>query len=416
MNKNNWPLVQAKITNRSTLLDPSPNGGRKRTKETRKITASSNASRIALSGKRPQRERTTRELALDYYQRLLHQCRKAWNKQIKAIKNTEKLKYNSKKKKKKQTHEGENELISDAARTGTVKEDGLDKVYEELKDLSVDMIVDEAMRRLGILSLNPLDKEGGIGNKETTSIEDDVASPSSRERPPPSECGDQLNQPLHISRSEKPSHAVSPLQRTWMETILSHTRLAKLSDEWNAEITKYRQWYIDQQLKEHHREAPVSSDSLSRRRKRQRKISDQEKEDNDRDFLTHGQSLFYQLGRNDDENNDTSPDEGILVSSSRKKPNRPGQRARRNRRVMEEQQHRELPRHVKDTDRRKVEERPTTKRNKKHAAPLSRNQTKSIMETSKEDTTMHPSWEARKAKPKGIVPFQGTRITFADDE
>ncbi|KAL7559316.1 hypothetical protein ACA910_002484 [Epithemia clementina (nom. ined.)] len=461
--------------NRST--GPKPQRSRKRSRTTTPKDATATAAAGDKNTSNVVEQECEDPLAMDYYGRLRHQCHKAWNKHVKAIQKVEQLKYS----KKVQVASAVTLLSST---TGPVMNQALEKntanrhgnsntvhvqKWTSLKALSVQDIVQEAMRRLGLESLNPNRTKKEIN----TSPHDDDHDDDDDNRHDATERSPQHNDDNNNSNNDKNKNHNKAndndddddYSRWWIETILSHKRLVQLAEEWNAEITKYRIWYRERQRR---RSLQVSRSAKTKNKTKKKSHSTvappptpHDAATADSDFITHGQSLFYQLGSSgseeEDENDDDDDDMGDSLDKhngprsskkqTTKKRNRPGQRARRASHEANNHNgishgkalhvsHDENPNTKRkrprsrgpedpnegvgvggDRRRQPLREEPNSKRIRMDADAKSNknNSTTATTSTTTNQEELHPSWAARKTQTNGIVPFQGTKITFDDD-
>ena len=484
--------------------------------------------------------------AIDYYTRLLHQCQKAWNKQVKAIKKLEQLKLSKKRllrQRNKQNQVAQQEqqeqqpsfhqegTTSSLRTTGTettrttkldhkdhadVVEGTRNKEQQSttttrtttdhpettkrhndmdcqvLKALQVDLVVQEALRRLGMWSLDPRNAPTSTTSRttgfeardaNTSHCDDDDDGDATNEREhghavggiAPQRKQEPQQQEDQVDESQR---LIQPEQEQWIEKLLSHNRLTQLAEEWNAEITKYRQWKYQQEQRLLQSGGQPSQGKKANQHKRQRKggrtENDQQADAQDRDFLTHGQSLFYQLGNSrvgdddddeeehDDDDNDMEDDALELFSWSAKiakrndeemescsrsrKMNKSHKRTQPSRKQQQQQQrydpsqsyHDRKHRQRKQQPEHRIQEQNNGKKKKYQTVPASNDKAMAVAPltrgrsrggstkngTTTEATTsaataaqesIHPSWAARKAQTQGIVTFQGTKITFDDE-
>lgn len=289
-----------------------------------------------MSGKRSRHE----DDAAAYYDRLVHTCRKALHKQAKVAKSFECQK-----------------LIRQIKETANAKREHR---LERLKQLSLDPVVDECFKRLGIKEKT----KGGERDGQDGATPSKTAEPKSKEQ---------------RKADEK--------QAKLVERILAHKRMRDCLEEWSAEVTKYHRWCARE---EERGERPA---------KKHRRPDDNKSRGYDKAAIQAtedlSKSLFMQLGDDEDQN-----------SKEEKKKNRPGQRARKAKAaaIQAKKEGRAIDQSLnwrakKESDRdRLVEERP--------------NQTTRSKPEPKSNESLHPSWEAQKSKKEGIVAFQGKKITF----
>jgi hypothetical protein len=264
----------------------------------------------------------------EYYDRLVHQCRKDLLKQIKICKSFECQKIIRK----------------------TIQQN--EQAYAAMKQLAMDLILQECFRRMGIVKLNPsYDPETNSNDKEPRIVVDDR-----------------------------------------MELILKHKRMQESLEKWNNEVTEYRRWCLKQR------------ERGSAKAKVKKQSSRQQAED-------LSSSLFVKLGDSDDNEEDHDeyppPTDDTFYTAAQKK-NRPGQRARKAKAaaIQAKEQGIRAPQQSLNWRLKKKHESDTSHRHDEHDSNGRPTGVKQQAEA------LHPSWEAKKAKKEGIVEFQGTKITF----
>lgn len=180
-----------------------------------------------------------------YYDRLLFQCRKDLHKQAKRVKQFETQK-----------------LIRRKQANNSTKIDEI-KAYD-----SFEPVIQECLRRLGILALNPNDDDGN-----------------------------------------DPSPPAAPAPSSWVtERILQHKQMRDAIDKWHEEVTNYRRWCLQQQEREERRQQNQQNSHTTKSQPHAKKVDDQHQ--------SATSSVFLQLGENGEE-------------EEPRRKNRKGQRARR---------------------------------------------------------------------------------------
>ena len=213
----------------------------------------------ATKGSRKRSRKNTEEDKQSYYDRLLYQCRKDINKEAKRVKQFETQKWIRNHKKQQQQQ---------PRKAGDSKLDEL-KAYDSLEP-----VIQESFRRLGILALNP----------------DDSSSP-----PPTS----------------SPSCWIT-------DRILQHKRMRHAIDKWHEEVTNYRRWCLQQQEREERRQQGIKKPAATILPKSS--IPSYTTNDTPEDMQQA--SVFLKLGSDDAEIHRDDAEDG-------RKRNRKGQRARR---------------------------------------------------------------------------------------
>jgi hypothetical protein len=280
-----------------------------------------------------------------YYNRLMHQCRKDLSKQLKVCKSFECQKLIRKIK-----------LISQEKESSATEK--MQTTYESLKAMSIEPILYESLRRLGVLQLNP--------NK------------------------------LEIEKI----HEVCDSK--WTEKLLEHKRMQQALEQWSDQVTEFRKWCLRRLDREE--EGYLDKNTTKGGKPVKANVTQD-------DMGDVASSLFVQLG-------DTNKLGGVP-----EKKNRPGQRARKAKAAAIEAKQKGLPAPEKSLNWREAKPfvRPGMDshdaRSSEHSSYLkdrhhaTSNQPHPAPQKA-EDETLHPSWQAQKAKKEGIVTFQGKKITF----
>jgi len=386
----------------------------------------------------------------DYYRRLLFSAQKALRKESKAVQKFECQRLIRKIKERKFSKDGK----STTSATSNITVKGacpvVEETYYQLKRLDVELVVNESLRRLGILSLDPLLAQHGKaeqGNDESAEeskggklADSDGATPDSMRPIVPVEA-DKGNVCCKSAKgiSETCSSdtnndgkciAVSlELQQSLVERILKHKKLQAALENWNEQVTEYRRWCLRRQNRESHpppgnATKMQTQTALTKKIKKQKKGRAQLDESGGRAMNALPQkSLFLKLGHESLVGAGDSADcedlhYGPGSFSDEKKKNRKGQRARRAKAMAIEAKlagrlHRPeeslnwRPK-AKSTD--EIEE-PGDKQNLRPTACPRRSREMFEKPDSKE--ALHPSWAAaKKNKESGIVEFKGSKITF----
>jgi len=289
--------------------------------------------------KRKHREDAKEQLVrerVEGYEKLFYQAKKALYQQAKVAKSFECAKLVRKLKIK--------------------KDDNLQERLSLLKQFSLDMVVNVAIFRLGILNLNP-------NFTEATAV-------------------------------SKPNNQ----QEDFIEKLLSHKRLVAALEEWNDKVTQFRRWYLKRQ--DIVNCTPQFGDASRNKKQKAKKELDAGK-------------YFVTLGTVQDDNYENCYDE--LQKSPVEKKNRPGQRARRAKAMaIEARKNGQILSKSINWRERKCKPDTSTHNDVAHTKPKKVEAVKiaEMGKTWKEQGNAHPSWAARSSENKGIVAFQGTKITF----
>ena len=300
--------------------------------------------------------------SLERYNKLVHQARKALHKQGKTVKQFESLKVA---RRLKQSHSRRDE-----------------ETLARIKAFSIHHVEETCLQRLGIFNLNPQPDKSSI-NKTPLSQEDEAL----------------------------------------LEKMLSHKKMVQAMDAWNDKVTEYRQWLLQR------RERISAPPDFANKKKNTKNNKIKSKNDTPTSDLfvclgggtttttNSGEeldaSLYY--GPSSSAPNDNNDEYAAIV----KKPNRPGQRARKAK-AMAIQAKKEGRPYVSVNWREKKPTNTTKNHTTAESAPAQKEQTTrqaaeiaSMGKSWKEDGKEHPSWAASQAQKKtAIVAFQGTKITF----
>jgi hypothetical protein len=227
---------------------------------------------------------------------------------------------------------------------------------EGWKELNLDLVVEQAIRQLGLLHANP--------NPETSMETMSMSSPTT-----------------------------DPL----VTTLLQHTRFKSVLEEWNQKVTEYRRWCLQWNERNDKFAEPKSKKTMKEPPKQQ------------------PMSMFCSLGGGEKKEKDLSAyGPAADYAEEPKKKNRQGQRGRRAKAMAIEakkqgrgREHREqqsLNWRSGGGGRKEKQEEGNgggyEGGDKKKDAPP------------KEPEVQHPSWVAKQQQSSGIVAFQGTKITF----
>ncbi|CAB9523318.1 expressed unknown protein [Seminavis robusta] len=330
---------------------------------------------------------------VQYYERLLHATKKSLRKHTKTVKNFEcqkeirKLKDN----KKKETSCS----------------------YELLKQLDLEWVVQECVRRLGILHLNP--QQPSLLVVEEQKEEEDA---------PP----------------------IPPEAMDLVERLLKHKRLQSTLEEWNEKVTEYRRWSLQKQEQhDTHKFSTTTTMSKKKKQKQKKKAAANQSEEL-REPTSVDTSLFCTLGaapagdvEEDDQDSDDpyqnpyGPGGTLEHQQQQPKKNRKGQRARRAKAMaIEAKQAGRLHRAQDSLNWRAPKQNQDHNNNHNNNDPNSHNQSHHSNNNNQWDSSkvapnhnhhqqqqpkqkeepLHPSWAAAKKETSGIVQFKGTKITF----
>ncbi|GKY97047.1 hypothetical protein MPSEU_000663300 [Mayamaea pseudoterrestris] len=294
----------------------------------------------------------------DYYDRLIHQCRKDLSKQLKVCKSFECQKLIRK--------------IKATEEKQSVEK--MQQTYETLKQMSIEPVLDKCLRRIGVSQLNPNGYE-----------------------PPKHESNDASND-------------------KWVEKLLEHKRMQQSMESWSEQATDFRKWCLkrlERQDEDERGEHNVKRKKLSKNDKteilQQRERSDQG---------NVSSSMFVQLGAVDSD----EPDGPAVPAVKKNRQGQRARKAKAaaiaakekglpapekslnwretKPRVDAHDSHSHAPLNSGSDGRDKA-----FNRNDKPQHRGSINQKVS-------DEKLHPSWAAQKSKKEGIVTFQGTKVTF----
>jgi len=371
--------------------------------------------------KRGDRKDRWRKDQESYYHRLLHGAQKDLNKQAKIVKNFECQKMVRKIKERKE---------SDGDATSKVAEDN----YQRLKSFDLDRVVQESLRRLGILHLDPKLAEEALMHSQTSSEknDDESVSDASDAVKDTTFVKHQTNLGRQTEEEDKrKSDVTQSKEAALVEKILRHKKMQSTLEKWNGQVTEYRRWCLQQEDRENPRfdygtEPIVRKKKKKSKREFQNGISNSAVDESDK-------SLFVRLGGSDGDGDGDGDDEddgettgmdaqygpGTFVEE--KKKNRKGQRARRAKAMAIEAKKVGRVHRASDSMNwrpKKQHQSPEDvygDHNNNHSnASNQRAPTfgKEKSAPSAASETLHPSWAAKKKDSTGIVEFKGTKITF----
>jgi hypothetical protein len=327
--------------------------------------------------KRKRQQQTLAEEAADYYNRLVYKCRKDLQKQAKLVRNLERQKAARKVKQQPQQQKPSAALEERLARL---------KKFDAL-----DAVAREALRRLGILQLQPTTSEG--------------ATPPA----PPTE-------PPLLAKEDA----------DMVEFFLKHKRMQGAFEDWSRQVDEYRRWYVQQE--ERRRGAATGRDDKESKKKMKGKNGQSAKsKSSSTSAVDYSQSIFLKLGGSDDEeeeeyegSDDHHEEEqhafdnaGIPVTKPKK--NRQGQRARKAKAMAIEAKRagRKWDASLNWRPEKAPSDAPVSRDRFSHSnskPPAASAPAAAPSEPTPEE--LHPSWAARKEQKTGIAAFQGKKITF----
>jgi BUD22 len=338
----------------------------------------------------------------NYYDRLLHQCRKALHKQSKTIKAFERQK-----------------LIRKIKENNEKSEKGSDEQERRLAQLKQhnndEQIVQECLRRLGILQLDP------------------------------NYIGMQLKQ--QPTNSGDDGAATTAFDSWIMPKILSHKKMIDTLEHWNEQVTDYRRWCLKQQDRELEKwsegkkKAGNTYDTTTNLSKKKKKKRHEPTVTEAAGVDGSSGSMFVTLGTDDkgqqqqyqgtdnsyfDSQYGPNDDDDDKAATEQQRKNRPGQRARRAKGIaIQARREGRMIRPDESTNWRKNTASKTPRsdihnntsnsgkeRHQLHGSQLTNDAAKTTNEKQEVGEQLHPSWQARKEQKAGIVAFQGKKITF----
>jgi hypothetical protein len=384
-----------------------------------------------------------------YYDTLLHMCQKDLNKQAKTTKNFECQKLIRKLKEQDVASASKAAAsagtVTTTTNTNAATTNKNEVKLQQLRDLPMEPVIQECLRRLGILTLNPKPKPATSASDkatapikpntkldltiETNEVEVEAATINSDKI-------DDESQNEKKDEEDKKENELSAISKDWIEKILQHKRMREILEKWIEKVMEYRRWCTQQE------EGAMKKGKKNKMRHREEK---QEEPTLQAEQLSN--SLFVRLGdhpSDDDESDDEDGDGDVAEMGDQKKKNRPGQRARKAK-FDAKQLRKEGP--VPDSFARWMPSKKTTRhpndpggtpnRPSHDAGPSqdSSSRMKSAIPGTDANADahptgaapqrpkpkpagavaekdMHPSWKASKSQQAGIVAFQGKKTTF----
>jgi septum formation inhibitor MinC len=325
-------------------------------------------------------DRKSRENAWkqERYDKLLYETRKALTKQIKQTKTfvcqrlIRKLKQQEKDQQQQQQsqksnkdQESQDNTTSTAAKknksNSATKEDQL----QAYKAIDIDGLVQEALRRLGITSLNPswqvlleASTSGSTSTSASKPSEASVKDVNEEEAPPPTATTTTTKTTATATTITTTKTTTNNTTTTTsidnaaiVQIILQHQKMEACLESLNDKVTEYRRWCLHRDELASGAELTTAANSKNNNNNKQKKTLTNAKVRHDASLLTNS-SVFCHLGGgndDDDDADDNTNDEngagddsdndeyhqspygpgGDLDGDQVKKRNRKGQRARR---------------------------------------------------------------------------------------
>jgi hypothetical protein len=373
-----------------------------------------------------------RKNQIDYYNRLIYQCRKDLNKHTKITKKFE-IQKQIRKIKDCSNHKDTSELV-------VAKQE---KKLQQLKEYCTEPIIDECLRRIGIKQLDPklqFSSSAEANGKKSDSNEslglDDSIVGFSTDPSSAFDSGNKKNDSVasNVSFDVQVSalNAVRDneiVDNEWiLHRIMKHKAIISALDHWNGEVTEYRRWSLRQRERIDGENSEIYGPSHKKDR--------QSLKSGASDASINGSSLFVALGSNDISGSAPGKDSGLDPCSyygpgsgddGTMRKNRQGQRGRRAKAAaIEAKKHGRILRPEESLNWRSPKAQPEQRRElnrtaQRATAPQRLNAgNDQSMSSTKFTTTiaveeLHPSWQARKGQKEGIVAFQGKKTTFDDE-
>ena len=183
----------------------------------------------------------------NYYHRLLHGAQKDLRKQAKVVRTFECQK-SVRKIKERQASKG-----SESAETSSASQNtsSVEESYQQLKNFDLDRVVQESLRRLGILHLDPKLAAEVLTEGQRTEKDYDGDGKASEE----SEKDKDMEAPdneVDKDKKEEPN-VLTDQDRALVERILKHKKMQSTLENWNGQVTEYRRWSLQQQDRENPR-------------------------------------------------------------------------------------------------------------------------------------------------------------------
>jgi hypothetical protein len=378
-----------------------------------------------------------------YYDTLLHMCQKDLNKQAKTTKNFEcqklirKLKEDVTTTSKAAASTENGRVTTTNAATATASKNEIK--LQQLRDLPLEPVIRECLRRLGILTLNPKpNPTAAASDTATTStkpntkldltIENDEAEAETSQT---DQVNDESQNEKKDQKENEPSTTtgITEFNKDWIEKILQHKRMREILEKWIEKVTEYRRWCVQQE-----------EEGTKKKGKKSRKghVREEKQEEPTLQAEQLSNSLFVRLGdhpSDDDESDDEDGDGDVAEMGDQKKKNRPGQRARKAK-FDAKQLRKEGPvpdsfarwmpskRTSRNSNANNPDNNPSHAGEKRSATPgantnASAHPTGAAPQRPKPkaagavaEKDLHPSWKASKTQQAGIVAFQGKKTTF----
>lgn len=320
-----------------------------------------------------------------YYDRLLYQCHKELHKQAKLTR----------------THLVQKCIRKIKEETVQPKRLQMEEKLRQMKDFSLDRVIQECYRRLGILQLDPKLEFSFVDNVKTNeTIHDDRTDTNKMD----------VSQPTAENLETK---TVIPAATWILERLLQHKRMISALEHWNEQITEYRRWCLHQQER---------TEGIQHGIVKKDKKSVSQQYDDTNTIAASSNSVFLTLGaddnndatnrgngagtaRADDGNNKNNDTYYGPAGASTLKKNRQGQRARKAK--VQAIEARKAGRTLRPEESLNWRAKKAFVKEYEHdSAP------QKSLPTPENIESLHPSWQARKVQKEGIVEFKGKKITF----
>ncbi len=368
----------------------------------------------------------------DRYNRLVHACTKDLHKQAKVVKSFECQK-----------------IVRSLKKDGGGKNKKEEERLRKMKAFDLNIMVQEALRRLGIPNLQPQLVTTSTQPSATERQESDSNEVNKTTR---SQTTTQSQQEKNVKEEDSNSedHDATVADEVLLtgeettkltEKLLQHKRMQAAIDQWNDKVTDYRRWLLRKTESD-----PHSSSDGKRQQPKKKQSTGATTRSVGKDVIAGHGPLFVQLGGGGDLEDDGGADDadpyahygpGSALDEDGSKKNRPGQRARKAKALAMEARKQaktwdsSINWRQKKPDNDETEHHQPTKKPRRRDSNVKSNdshvqkqkyQSKPPTELgnehvkSKDASTpdhLHPSWVAKQAQKKGIVEFKGTKITFS---
>ena len=233
------------------------------------------------------------ELEIERYDKLFYQAQKQLKSKVKQIKTFLVQKEIRRQKQKQEKQKKETDEASNA-------------VVESMKKIDIDVVTQQALRRLGLYHCNPRLKYDEEQQQQENKEEEDEGNPDSddgdshsgssgadKKEEEQNDVKDRKNMPTKGKKKHSPHGKDSPLvipptligstneendpTIRYLSSILDHKKFVECMEEWNMKVTQHRRFCMQMEERERRRSNPSLFGPDSKSRKKRKKSHQQQK-------------------------------------------------------------------------------------------------------------------------------------------